>query len=98
MCSNSFSYRLLNSSYSPTAITPLQFVKKTGAVVISAEEKHRQFEDLEHLRQDSYKRAEHFAAALTQLFPQLISFIIDKQLTSKLVSSKELRGMVAATY
>ena len=76
----------------------LQFAKKTKVLVISEQEKQRQSEGLEALKQIHYRRAAQMADALTSLFPQLISFLLEKQFNLKAISRKDLRGAVRATY
>ena len=67
-------------------------------MVISDQEKQRQSEGLEALKHVHYRKAAQMADALTSLFPQLISFLIEKKPNLKTISRKELKGTIRSIY
>lgn len=95
---NSFGYRLLSESLRSN-FTPLKFNKQTKVMVVSAQEKQRQSEGLEALKQMHYRKSAQLADSLLYMFPQLISLLVERQLTNKKYPSKaELKGMIHSIY
>lgn len=92
------SYRLTLQPQAPMLLTPLHFRRKTLHISTTAAEKERYRLHIQASRLKRYRRLSELSDALTALFPQLISCIIEKKVQARAYTPVELRKLVSSVY
>jgi ribosomal protein S4 len=93
-----FHNKFIQRTQSGILLTPLHFRKHTVQVSVSAAEKERWRLHIQATRQRKYRRLIEQSDALTVLFPQLISRILENKLRGVLPTTQEAAQLVSSTY